>query len=267
MSNTILLIAILLLLIVEPFFSEQGFGRIVFDVMVSAVLVAAVWALSRRRSLLVAGLLFVTPAFIGRWVLYVVDSHWLAVAWLLLTMAFLLFTAVVVLRQALGGTEVTTDTIAGAICAYLLLGVIWAFTFALTELLHPSSFLMNGQPLSATSHPDRQLIPEFLYLSLVTLSTVGYGDIVPITPPARMLAALEAVVGQLYLAVFIARLIGLNVPRGQGAGGPRSGRLWDWSPSPGLGAARRLDLCHGALLAELERLLGRADREQVHTAR
>jgi len=74
----------------------------------------------------------------------------------------------------------------------------------------PSSFLMNGQPLSDASHP-LQPLNLFLYLSLVTLSSVGYGDIIPVTPPARMIAALEAVVGQLYLAVFIARLVGLHM--------------------------------------------------------
>ena len=69
---------------------------------------------------------------------------------------------------------------------------------------------MNGQPLSDASHP-LQPLNLFLYLSLVTLSSVGYGDIIPVTPPARMIAALEAVVGQLYLAVFLARLVGLHM--------------------------------------------------------
>ncbi len=218
MNNSLLLVALLLLAVAEPFFPAQTFGHAVFLVMISAVLVAAVWAVSRRPGLLVAGLSLAVPTFIAGWVLQFVHSRWLGILFLLLATAFLAFTAVVVLRQALGGTTVTADTIAGAVCAYLLLGVIWALVFSLLELAHPGSFLIAGQPFGVSPAARRAMVPEFLYLSLVTLSTLGYGDILPATPPARMLAAIEAVIGQLYLAVLIARLVGIQASRsGRGA--------------------------------------------------
>jgi hypothetical protein len=212
-SNSLLLVALLFLLIVEPFF----LGHWMFDVLVSAVLIAAVAAVSQRPGLLVTCLVLAAPAFVARWGLYVTDHHWLAVTSALFAMAFFVFTVIVLLWRALGGATVTSDTIAGAVCAYLILGVVWAFAFSLVELAHPGSFLVNGSPLGAIAGTSRILRQELLYLSLVTLSTVGYGDIVPVMAPARMLAVLEAVTGQIYLAVLIGGLVGLRM-QGPGRG-------------------------------------------------
>jgi Ion channel len=212
-NNSLLLVAMLLLLVVEPFFRQQGFEHGVFDIMVSVVLIAAIWVVSQHRGLLAIGLLLAVPLFLARWALHVVDIHWLAVGWPLLGIAFFAFTAMVLLRQVLSDTTVTTDTIAGSISVYLLLSVIWALIFSLIEAAHPGSFHVNGSPFEISGSAYHSQLPAFLYLSLITISTVGYGDIVPVTQPARMLAALEGVIGQLYLAVLIARLIGLHKPR------------------------------------------------------
>jgi hypothetical protein len=188
-SNSVLLVAILLLLGVEPFL----FGQVIFDAVVSVVLLAAVWVVSQKPHLFFASFVLLAPTFVGRWLLYVVDNHWLAVISAVFAMGFFCLTVIVLLWRAFGGVAVTADTIAGAICAYLLLGVVWAFAFSLVELAHPGAFL-------------------------VTLSTVGYGDIVPVVSSARMLAVLEAVTGQIYLAVLIGGLVGLHMQS------PRSAR-------------------------------------------
>lgn len=214
MHNALLLAALLLLLGVEPFLAEAGLTLRFFDALLSAVLIAAVWTVSRSRRLLIIGLVLVTPVLAGRWLIYFVEFQPLAIFGLLSAIAFFAFVAAVVLRQALMGTQVSADTIAGAICVYLMLAVIWALAFSLVELTHPGSFLAGGHRIGETSAAEGRLfVQQLLYLSLVTVSTVGYGDVLPVTPPARMLAALEAVVGQLYLAVLIARLVGLHVPR------------------------------------------------------
>jgi voltage-gated potassium channel len=213
MSNSLLLVALLLLAVTEPFFPGETFGHAVYLVMITVVLIAAVWATSRHRSLFVAGLALAVPTFAAAWMHHFLHTRWLSAVFLLLAAAFFGFTAVVVLRQALGGAAVTADTVAGAICFYLLLGVIWAIIFSLVEVAHPGSFLDGGRPLNSSTTGPRSLVPSLLYLSLVTLSTLGYGDILPITPTARMLAALEAIIGPLYLAVLIARLVGLHASR------------------------------------------------------
>src|SRR5262245_6856095 len=213
MSNSLLLVALLFLALAHPFVPAENFGHAVFQVTISAVLIAAVWAVSRHRGMLVAGLSLAVPTFITAWIQHFVGRHWLIAVYLVLGALFLGFTAVVVLRQTLMDPAVTTDTIAGAICFYLLLCVIWALIYALLELAHPGSFLDGARPVGSAGH--RSLVPELLYLSLVTLSTLGYGDILPVTPQARMLAALEGIIGPLYLAVLIARLVGLAASRPQ----------------------------------------------------
>jgi hypothetical protein len=221
MSNSILLVALLFLLVAEPFFPEETFGHAVYLILISAVLIAAVWAASRHQSLRVASLLLAFPTFVVAWVRHFVDDRTLSILFLLLATAFFVFTAVVVVRQALGrDISVTVDTIAGAVCVYLLLAVIWALFFSCLELAHPGSFLTGGQMLASSSR-HRTVSPELLYLSLVTLSTLGYGDVLPFTSQARMLASIEAIIGQLYLAVLIARLVGIEAsrPRTRGPAG------------------------------------------------
>jgi voltage-gated potassium channel Kch len=100
------------------------------------------------------------------------------------------------------------DKIFAAICVYLLMGYAWTFIYALLEELQPGSFVA----LSAVAPNDYVArYMEMRYLSFMTLTTVGYGDIVPHSPATRTLAALEAVAGQIYLTVLVARLVGLHI--------------------------------------------------------
>jgi ion channel len=117
---------------------------------------------------------------------------------------------VVVLDQTFRAGPVTRHRIQGGIAAYLLLGLAWAKSYVLLETLQPGSF--SGAVDLAGWH--RGLV----YFSFVTLTTVGYGDILPVRPAARSLAMLEAVVGPLYIAILLARLVSLAMAPGTGAG-------------------------------------------------
>jgi hypothetical protein len=116
---------------------------------------------------------------------------------------FFSITIATILSHLFKEDEVTSDLINGGICGYLLIGMMWAFVFSVLESLQPGSFLM------ADSH-DKS-IKDFLYFSFVTLTTLGYGDITPLSDQARSLVMLEAIVGQIYITVFIARLVGLHI--------------------------------------------------------
>ena len=119
--------------------------------------------------------------------------------------------ATVLLYAILDEERIHLDTILGGICVYLLLGVIWSLVYSILEHLQPGSFLVDGQPLPALLHDDDFRHEELIYYSFVTLTTVGYGDVLAKTNPARAVAAAEAVTGSLYIAVFIARLVGLHM--------------------------------------------------------
>jgi hypothetical protein len=115
---------------------------------------------------------------------------------------------------------VTRDKIAAALCVYILLGLMWGLAYSLLEFLHPGTFSFSSGPLAApvaegTGLRDIGFIlderPSFSYFSFVTMTTLGYGEITPLTQPARSLCVLEAITGQFFLAVLIARLVGMHI--------------------------------------------------------
>jgi hypothetical protein len=97
----------------------------------------------------------------------------------------------------------------GAGCIYFVLAILWALGFSLLETLSPGSFVLPGVSEDLEIHQG--LLAEFFYFSNVTLTTLGYGDIVPVSRPARMFASIEAMFGQLFVAIVIGRLVGLHL--------------------------------------------------------
>jgi hypothetical protein len=128
----------------------------------------------------------------------------------LFSAAFLVHVIAVILIMIFRTTTITLDTLCAALCVYLLLGVVWALAYSLAALLLPSPFVYTLTPHEPLAMRIGQGSPvAVFYFSFVTLATLGYGDIVPVAAVTRMLACLEAIVGQLYLAVLVARLVGV----------------------------------------------------------
>jgi hypothetical protein len=110
------------------------------------------------------------------------------------------FLIALILRQVFRAGPITPHRVQGAIAIYLLLGIFWAVLYEMVELVQPGSF--------GISHPGgRAVLPQLAYFSFTTLTTLGVGDIVPINPVARSLTMLEALVGQLFPVILIARLV------------------------------------------------------------
>lgn len=128
-----------------------------------------------------------------------------------LSLAFLSFTTATTLWDVFGHPRVTGQTLVGAACGYVLLGLTFAFAMLVLHSLGADPLVWAGT--SAAPSGGSRETARYLYFSFVTLSTLGYGDMIPRTPVAEVLAPAEAVIGQLYLAVFIARLIGMHVSR------------------------------------------------------
>ena len=127
------------------------------------------------------------------------------------------FVAYMILYDIWTTQGVTSDTIIGSVCVYILIGATWAFFYSLVELLVPNSFQLtiSGTAGNAGDLVHSRNYPLLMYYSFVTLCSLGYGDMLPISPAARMLSTAEAMVGQFYLAIFVARLISLYIPRRQ----------------------------------------------------
>jgi hypothetical protein len=122
-----------------------------------------------------------------------------------LMLIFLIFATGIVLSRVFQKGRITHYRIQGAIAVYLLLGLIWGIAYLLVELQAPGSFNMG------IASDRSQLSSEMMYHSLVTLTTVGYGDITPLSAAARNLSNLEGLVGQLYPVILIARLVSLEI--------------------------------------------------------
>jgi hypothetical protein len=201
----LLLLVLLSLYAIVPFIEARWFA----DIVATAVTVFAVASVSEKRGLLVVFSVLAAFVIAGTWYAHWFPGYSIAVAVHFLDALFQALVVGAVLAHVFKSTRITRETIAGAICAYLLIGAMWAHVFSIVENVSPGSFADNSIEADAASGPEpiRDQSDRFTYFSFVTLTTLGYGDVTPLTRPAKNLAALEAIFGQLYLAVLIARLV------------------------------------------------------------
>jgi hypothetical protein len=199
----VLLASLLLLIALQPY-AHVADGLIV-QLGSAGLLLAAVAAVASKRRLFVVGLLLAVPA-IG---LIFLKGGVPTVAGGVLTIATLLFICFVILRRIAKHPVVTSATVSGSLIVYLTFGVIWAEAYWLVEHLRPESFT------GLSGAGDVAVQRDLFYYSYVTLATLGYGDINPVGPEARSLAITEAIVGQLYLVVMVAGLVGMSLAHRQ----------------------------------------------------
>jgi len=210
-SHLYLLISLLLIFVISPFVAPYYYGPTILNVIAAIVLLAATYAVSRRRSFFIFALSLSIFAIALTFWLAAAPNHWLIIISHGSLVILIMFFATAILSYVLGSGKVTWDKIYGAICAYLLLGYAWTFGYSLIEELQPGSFTSTASPMP---HDLVGRVMQLRYFSFVTLATVGYGDIVPHTPAARTMALLEAILGQFYLVALVGRLVGLHIVHG-----------------------------------------------------
>ena len=200
-----LLIALGLFFICAPFVEEIKSGDLVVSFLLSLVLLSGVLAVAHGKRVLLVALVLAIPAIAGRWLSHfrpdLVPPSFFLTAALVLTA----FVVMNLLRFVLRASSVTTEVLCASISAYLMLGLMWTMAYWLVDQLTPGgafSYNTSAGPRSMNGFTG-------FYFSFITLSTVGYGDITPVSRIARWLAAMEAMTGLLYVAVLIARLVSL----------------------------------------------------------
>jgi voltage-gated potassium channel Kch len=139
------------------------------------------------------------------------DSQLVRILGELLGLALLGFTTLVMFNSLIQTNRVSQDTIVGGICVYLLVGLCFAMIFIVMTDFNPGALLQGEEPILRSASDSSAHATTLLYFSFVTLTTLGYGDVVPQGDMARMFAVTEALVGQLYLVIFLARLVALYV--------------------------------------------------------
>jgi hypothetical protein len=209
---TILLATILLLLVSQPILSDHAFAQNFVSGSIALVLVSALYAFRTTKTYFTIALILIVPSIGSRLALQFTANPAIETADAICSCLFLAVTVIALVSRLFTVKSVTFESISAAVCAYLLMGVAWAYAFALVELRHPGSFsaAILRRP-TGNIEPLLALIHTFIYYSFVCLTTTGFGDILPVSEGARSLSVMEAVFGQLYMAILIARLVGLEI--------------------------------------------------------
>ncbi|HWB11395.1 MAG TPA: potassium channel family protein [Pirellulales bacterium] len=214
----LLLVALLALLASQPLMGHNTLARLCYTSIWSLVLIITIFAISDVRWQRFVGLglgLPILPAIWARHLLPAPVAEALEVPIFGVAAVFFGIVAVMVMRHLIT-YEVTADNVAGAVCAYLFLGLGIGALYAIIETLQPHSFQAAGSLAAELVDPLHRR-STLIYFSFVTLTTAGYGDVVPVTALTRTLAMLEAVLGQFYLAVLVAGLVGIRASRKSGS--------------------------------------------------
>lgn len=224
--HTVLLVAIIAAFTARPLIGDFGIAPIVFSLALMVLMLVSLYTiqidelvgeretlLAQRRRRSVIGWVLAVPAFAERLAIVFMPSRAVIIAgtisWLLL-FTFITWSE---LRAVIKQREVTGETIAMSISVYLLIGLTWGVLYIVLYYLQPNAFSFGGSG-SPSSHPEAtQIFPVLVYFSLTTLSTVGFGDITPVSLQARYAAVAEGITGQFYLAILVARLVGIYMSR------------------------------------------------------
>jgi hypothetical protein len=192
------------LMVLSPMLKEFVRLSILMDIFITIVFISCIAAISNTRRTVFICIVLALPMFLTLWM---PDLEKYTALYLLGNFSgilFMTFVIVSILSFIFKEREVDANIIFASIVTYLLLAIMWSFIFKIIETLQPGSFFT----------PDHILDKEgaiFTYYSFVTITTLGYGEITPVKDVARAFAALEAVIGQMYLVILVARLVGINI--------------------------------------------------------
>ncbi|MEM9273285.1 MAG: ion channel [Cyanobacteria bacterium P01_F01_bin.143] len=199
-----LLVTIIVLFLIAPIFSGTT-GQIVISAVFTSTIIAIIrtFNLKKREFLLLLTLAGVSFSFdiYNALRVNIVRNQAFVIAVETIYSIFILTALVTINRKIFSEKKVSGDTIKGGIAVFFLIGIFWALLYHMVYLLDPQAF---AQPAGVTDFFD-----SMFYFSFTTLTTLGYGDILPVSELARSLATLEAIAGVMYPAVYIARVVGL----------------------------------------------------------
>lgn len=204
-----LLACLLLAMLLQPLLDTQ-IGKLVLEFFLIAVLFAGLRAIEIKKGLLRFEVALLIVSLLIGTAGSLLDYEILFLIGLTGRALFLVLVALTILYDLFHTREVTGDTLAGAVCVYLLIALIWGHGYLIVEFISPESFSFTLGHERLKLWVSREFFP-FFYFSLVTMTTVGYGDMAPLTTGSQLLATLEALIGQIYLTILVARLVGMHL--------------------------------------------------------
>ena len=202
-----------ILLISYPMFLMHAdiFGVVSLHIAISITLILSVWSLVGKKKSFVFGIMLAGLSILVNLIEFQFEHRLIMLARIAIQFLFFSLTLWIAVEHVMFGDRIDLNRIVGTICIYLLIGIIWSIAYSVLNMVYPGSF--RGLDSSAIDRQNSELI----YFSFITLTTLGYGDIIPIKPVARTLAYFEAIAGQFYLAVMVAGLVGARIARNTSA--------------------------------------------------
>jgi hypothetical protein len=191
-------------LILYPYAESSGSKYLLFRFFSSAVTILGVYAVSYRRTIILFALVLAIPTLAQRIVLPRVDASVFAIVATLITVAFDSFIVVIIFRRVFSEQEPNSEAVFGALCVYLLVGFGFSSIYSFVAAVQPGAFYVDPN-LTGRHVLDRF---DFIYYSFGTMTSLGAPGITPVSDQARSLSVIEAILGVLYLAVLISRLMG-----------------------------------------------------------
>ena len=209
-NNIILLICLLIAVFLQSLLSVQ-FG-LIWKIIFSAIILSGTFSLEfkkRTRNILIASGT-VTICFI--WLSYFIINDWVKITMFLSFFCFNMFITVFMIRHIARSKNVTLDILINSINGYLFIGVLGALLLAMEEILRKIGFHLDAGGINFAGS-GAQGFHDYLYFSFVTMTTLGYGDVTPVSSFAKSTTIIIAVAGQLYLTMLVAMLVGKFLSR------------------------------------------------------
>jgi amino acid transporter len=223
--HTALLAAIVALFMMRPLIGDRAIASAAFSIALLMTLLFALYAiqvdelvgeretlLAQRKRRGIIGWALAVPALAERLAIIFVPSPAVYLAGTTLWLLLFIFITWHLLRGVLRQKEITSETISMSISVYLLLGFTWGLFYIVLHHVQPLAFSLGSSPTPISGpSSEQQAFPVLIYFSLTTLATIGYGDITPVTLQARYAAVAEGIMGQFYMAILVARLVGMQM--------------------------------------------------------
>ncbi|MBV8709952.1 MAG: hypothetical protein JO182_32595 [Acidobacteriaceae bacterium] len=199
----LLFLFLLAYLVFYPYIQNSGLEYLAFRVFGVSVTLLSIYAVSFRRSFVFVALVLAIPALAQRLLLPRGDQGTLALLIILFSFAFDLFIVVVIFRRVFARHVPNAETIFGALCIYLLLGFSFASLYHMLATVQARAFYLD--PVSNIHQVPNRF--DLIYYSFGTMTSLGAAGMTPVSDPARSLSVIEAILGILYLAVLISKLM------------------------------------------------------------
>jgi len=204
-----LLLTLACLIIFQPFV-VTAVGKFLLEMLFIAALFAGLRAIEIKRGLLRFEVVLLVTSLVLGFAGSLLNYTFLFGLGLVGESLFLSIVAIAILFDLFQSKKVSGDTMAGAVCVYLLIALIFSYLYVLVEICSPGSFSFTQGQARMHLWLSKEFY-SFFYFSLITMTTVGYGDVTPISKAARTCASLEAILGQVYLTILVARLVGMHL--------------------------------------------------------